>query len=133
MRERFVAARSASLATLRPDGTPHALPVCFALAGDAVVTAIDEKPKRSQGLARLANIRANPAVELLVHHYEEEWSRLWWIRLRGRAAIVESEGRRAAALRALRAKYPQYELTPPLGPVIEISPLSWSGWSTTGL
>lgn len=133
MRERFAAGRTASLATIRADGRPHSVPVCFALAGDAVVTAIDQKPKRSQEVARLANIRANPAVELLVHHYEEEWSRLWWIRVAGRATVIESGDLREAALRVLKAKYPQYELTPPPGPVIEISALSWRGWSTTGL
>lgn len=133
IRERFAAARAATLATVRPDGSPHLVPVCFALLGESVVTAVDQKPKRSPDLTRLANIRANPAVEVLVHHYGEEWSRLWWIRLRGRAAVLESGDRREAGLAALLAKYPQYEQRPPQGPVIEITPESWSSWSATGL
>lgn len=133
IRERFAAARAATLASVRRDGTPHAVPVCFALAGENVVTAVDHKPKRRQELVRLDNIRANPSVELLVHFYVEEWSRLWWIRVRGRAARLETGTARERAIAALRAKYPQYERLPPQGPVIEIRPTAWSAWSATGL
>ncbi len=99
-----------------PDGRPHVVPICFAIDGDMLYTAVDEKPKRTRRLARLRNIEANPRVEVLVDHYDEDWTRLWWVRLRGTARIVED--RRAVEL--LAAKYPQYRAEPPAGPVIAV-------------
>jgi PPOX class probable F420-dependent enzyme len=110
-------ARVARLATVDPRGRPHVVPISFALDGDTLYTAVDEKPKRTRELQRLRNIQANPQVEVLIDHYEDDWSRLWWVRLRGTARIVDD--RRAMEL--LAAKYPQYRARTPAGPVIAVS------------
>jgi PPOX class probable F420-dependent enzyme len=110
-------ARGARLATVDPRGRPHVVPISFALDGDTLYTAVDEKPKRTRELQRLRNIQANPQVEVLIDEYDEDWSRLWWVRLRGTARIVDD--RRAMEL--LAAKYPQYRERPPVGPVIAVS------------
>ena len=110
-------ARVARLATVDPRGRPHVVPISFALDGDTLYTAVDEKPKRTRELQRLRNIQANPQVEVLIDHYEDDWSRLWWVRLRGTARIVDD--RRAMEL--LAAKYPQYRERIPAGPVIAVS------------
>jgi PPOX class probable F420-dependent enzyme len=115
---RWPDARVARLATVDEHGRPHVVPICFALDGDTLYTAVDEKPKRTRRLRRLANIEANAAVEVLIDHYEEDWSRLWWVRLRGRARVVELHER---ALELLKAKYEQYRAAPPAGPLIEVA------------
>jgi PPOX class probable F420-dependent enzyme len=119
-------ARVARLATVGPDGRAHVVPVCFALEGSTLCTAVDEKPKRTRRLQRLANIERNPRVEVLIDHYEEDWSRLWWVRLRGTASIAEYDER---ARELLTAKYEQYRERPPRGPFIIVSVdgrLEWS-------
>ena len=125
-RERVAAARVARLATVRPDGRPHVVPVTYALDGDLLVTAVDAKPKRTTDLQRLRNIAANPAVSVLVDAYDDDWSRLWWVRLDGSAEVAEPT---AELLAPLIAKYPQYFDAPPAGPVIVVSVLSWTSWS----
>ena len=110
------AARVARLATVDRNGRPHVVPICFVLDGETLYTAVDEKPKRTRRLKRLENIEANPQVEVLVDHYEDDWSKLWWVRLRGRARIVEDP----RAVDLLVAKYPQYAERRPEGPVIAI-------------
>jgi PPOX class probable F420-dependent enzyme len=131
MRERFGNARIARLATVDADGQPHLVPLCFALAGDRIVSVVDAKPKRSVNLRRLANIRAHPRVSVLVDEYDEDWTRLWWVRADGAAHVIESGAERDAAVAALRAKYPQYERQPPTGPVVEVSVDRWRGWSAS--
>jgi len=117
----------ARLATVDASGRPHIVPICFALEGDTLYTAVDEKPKRSRRLKRLANIEANPHVEVLIDHYEEDWSRLWWVRLRGVARIVEDPH----AVEVLAAKYPQYRQQPPRGPVIAVAVEERSEWTAS--
>ncbi|HZO62390.1 MAG TPA: TIGR03668 family PPOX class F420-dependent oxidoreductase [Gaiellaceae bacterium] len=117
----------ARLATVDRQGRPHVVPICFVLDGNTLFTAVDEKPKRTRRLRRLENIAANPRVEVLIDHYEDDWSRLWWVRLRGRARIVED--RRAVEL--LAAKYPQYRDRPPAGPVIAIEIEERSEWTSS--
>ena len=107
----------ARLATVDPEGRPHVVPICFVLDGDTLYTAVDDKPKRTRALQRLRNIEANPRVEVLVDHYDEDWTRLWWVRLRGTARVVED----ARALELLAAKYPHYAERPPAGPVIAVA------------
>jgi PPOX class probable F420-dependent enzyme len=116
------AARRAVLATIRPDGEPRLVPVCFVVAEAAddmgrmiVYTPIDEKPKRDADPHRLGRVRdllVLPAATLLVDRWSEDWSRLGWVRLSGRGALLEPEpherAEHAAAIAALRAKYPQY-------------------------
>jgi PPOX class probable F420-dependent enzyme len=117
----------ARLATVDATGRPHLVPICFVLEGDTVYTAVDEKPKRSRRLKRLANIEANPHVEVLIDHYDEDWSRLWWVRLRGVARIVEDPH----AVELLAAKYPQYRRQPPTGPVIVVAVEERSEWTAS--
>jgi PPOX class probable F420-dependent enzyme len=105
------------------------VPICFAVVGDVVYSAVDGKPKRTTGLARLANIAAEPRVALLADHYDEDWTRLWWVRVDGDARLVTAADERARALAALAAAYPQYVRSPPQGPVIRIAARRWSGWS----
>jgi PPOX class probable F420-dependent enzyme len=119
-------ARVARLATIRPDGSPRVVAICFALDGDTLYTAVDEKPKRTRRLARLADIQRDPRVEVVVDHYDEDWSRLWWVRLRGRARVVERDDR---ALEFLQAKYAQYRDQPPQGPFIVVEIDERTEWS----
>lgn len=125
-------ARVGRLATVRGDGTPHLVPICFAVVGDTVVSAVDEKPKTTRRLQRLANVEANPAVTLLVDHYDEEWSEVWWARVDGRARVVEDGPERNAAVAALRAKYEQYERVGIAGAAVVIDSDRWSGWAYVG-
>jgi PPOX class probable F420-dependent enzyme len=129
MRRRFGAARVARLATVRDDGLPHVVPVCFALDGDSIVTAVDAKRKRSPALLRLDNVRAHPNVSVLVDHYDDDWSRLWWVRVDGPARVVEGGPEHAAAIARLVSKYEQYRDTPPTGAVVALEARRWRGWS----
>lgn len=124
-------ARSAHLATVRPDGRPHVVVVTFAVANGEIVTAVDQKPKSTRRLQRLANIAHQPAVSLLVDHYEEDWDRLWWVRVDGRASLHEEGAVRDRAVAALAAKYPQYREEPPEGAAISIEMESVSFWAST--
>ena len=124
-------ARVARLATVRPDGTPHLVVVTFALAGDTVVTAVDEKPKSTRELQRLTNIEHQPAVSLLVDHFEEDWAQLRWVRLDGTAEVVRDAPLRTQLLAPLVAKYEQYQQEPPLGPVVIIAVRRVVAWSAS--
>jgi PPOX class probable F420-dependent enzyme len=132
MRERVAAAQIARLATVGVDGRPHLVPICFALEGETLYSAVDGKPKRSQRLKRLENIRAHPEVSVLVDHYEDDWTRLWWVRLDGSAEVLEGGPERQPALDLLAAKYDQYRAEPPTGPVIVVRLERWGGWSSGG-
>lgn len=123
-RERFAAARIARLATVAADGSPHLVPVVFAVVGERIVTAVDHKPKTTTRLRRLANIAAEPRVSLLADEYDEDWARLWWARADGRARVVAEHD-----LAPLVARYPQYRDRVPGGPVIVIDVERWSGWA----
>ena len=103
------------------------MPIVFALAGDELHCAVDQKPKRTRTLARLRNIAANPAVSVLADHYEEDWSRLWWVRADGYARIAEGAAARAS-IALLEARYEQYASDPPAGPAIIIAVGRWSAW-----
>ncbi len=123
-------ARVARLATADVTARPHLVPITFAVLGEEIVTAIDHKPKSTRALRRLRNIAGNPRVAVLVDHYDDDWSRLWWVRADGEAAVVEVDDR-ADLLAALRAKYPQYRERPPEGPLIVIAVRRWSGWAAS--
>jgi PPOX class probable F420-dependent enzyme len=125
---RLTAARVARLATTDPDGRPHLVPIVFALAGDTVYSAVDRKPKRSRTLRRIENARVRPDVTILVDHYDDDWSRLWWIRLRGRARVLDTGDERERALELLREKYPQYREEPPDGPVLAVEVTEVRAW-----
>jgi PPOX class probable F420-dependent enzyme len=127
-RARFAGARVARLATADAAGRPHLVPVAFAVAGETIYSAVDAKPKRTRALRRLANVRANPAVSLLVDHWDEEdWSRLWWVRADGRGRVLgpeDPEARRAVDL--LRERYPRQRAE---GEVLAVAVERWSGWT----
>ena len=128
MRQRFALGRVGRLATVTPEGRPHAVPCCYGLDGDVVYSAVDAKPKSTLALRRLANLRANPTASLLVDHYEDDWSHLWWIRVDGPGRVVEGGPVRDRALEVLRAKYPQYRLQAPPGAVVVIDAGDWHAW-----
>jgi PPOX class probable F420-dependent enzyme len=133
---RFVEAqRIARLTTVDGRGRPHVVPVCFALDDDTVYSAIDEKPKRGGELRRLANIRANPHVQLLVDVYDDvDWSRLRYVQLRGRARIIEGGEDHARAIALLRARYAQYqEMALESRPVIAIDIDRVVEWRADGM
>jgi PPOX class probable F420-dependent enzyme len=131
LRRRAEGAPVARLATVGEDGRPHLVPCCFALAGDVAYSVVDHKPKRSTALRRLDNIRAQPAVSLLVDHYEDDWTALWWVRLDGAARILEDGPEHAAAIALLCAKYTQYRGTPPSGAVVAIDVTDCRAWSAS--
>ena len=117
-----------------PTGHPHVVPICFALEGDTLYTAVDHKPKRSRELQRLANIAANPAVSVLADHYDEDWSQLWWVRADGvaRLAAPGAATRTRAPLELLRARYAQYRDAHGLGTAIVVAISRFTGWSARG-
>ena len=127
-------ARVARLATASAEGEPHVIPVCFVFDGTSLYSAIDSKPKRVAvpRLRRLQNLRANPRASLIVDHYEEDWARLRYVLVTGRAETIEAGPDRDRALALLREKYPQYRAMPGFGqgPVIRLTPdrvTSWRG------
>jgi len=123
--ERLAAARVGRLATVTALGCPHVVPVCFVLHEGQICTAVDAKPKATSALARLENVRATRRASLLVDHYDEDWSQLWWVRVDGVAEVVDSE----PAIDALAGKYAQYRAARPSGPVIAITPERWRSWT----
>lgn len=126
-RRRFVDARVLHLSTADAEGKPHLVPATFAVVGDRVAIAVDHKPKRHSNLKRLRNIQENPAVSLLVDHFDEDWEWLWWVRADGRARVLENVDA-DELVQALLSKYDQYRDRRPSGPVIEIQVNRWSGW-----
>ncbi|MFN2589861.1 MAG: TIGR03668 family PPOX class F420-dependent oxidoreductase [Actinomycetota bacterium] len=121
-------ARVGRLATADGGGIPHVVPFVYALVDATVYWAVDRKPKRSRRLRRLENIAVNPNVELVVDHFDEDWSRLWWVRATGSARVVDAGAERDRALSALADKYEQYRSDPPDGPVIAIDVTRIVGW-----
>lgn len=127
--DRFRAARVARLATVDATGRPHLVPVVFAVTGATVAIAIDHKPKARRDVRRLANIAANPAVSLLVDHYAEDWTALWWVRADGDATVTDDPAAMTGPIDLLVAKYPQYQRIRPAGPVILVRVRTWRGWA----
>ena len=126
--------RIAHLATADGVGIPNVGPVCFALAGDTVYITIDRKPKSGRPLKRLRNIAENPHVTLTADYYvDDDWSRLRWVMVRGRAEILESGAEHDDAQARLRDKYRQYRAMDlaPL-PVIAIRIERVTSWSGAG-
>lgn len=122
--------RVGHLATADANGAPHVVPVCFALGEKAVYITIDQKPKGDpRGLKRLRNIAANPSAALVVDRYDENWTRLGWVMLRGHAEILDSGAEHDLAQQLLRARYPQYRrMTLADLPVIAIRIERAAGW-----
>ena len=129
MRRHLEEARIARLATADAAGRPHVVPISFAVDGDTLYFAVDAKPKRTRDLKRLRNISANPAVAVLVDHYEDDWSRLWWVRVDGTARVLDDGAEADHAVDLLVSRYPQYQRARPQGPVVAISIDRITGWS----
>ena len=129
MRRHIEESRDAYLATADPHGRPHAVPIGFAVHDDTIYFAVDSKPKQTVRLKRLSNIAANPHVAVLFDHYEEDWSRLWWVRVDGTARVLDAGDEATRALDLLLERYPQYGGVRPAGPVVAISIERISGWS----
>ena len=129
---RLELARIARLATLDADQRPHMIPICFVWDGSIFYSAIDRKPKRvaPTRLARLKNIKETPHVALLVDEYDEDWTRLWYVLIRGKAELVSATSKRKQALQLLRAKYPQYAagMLSDDAPILRIIPQRITAW-----
>jgi PPOX class probable F420-dependent enzyme len=126
--------RVAHLATVDAHGRPSVVPVCYAFINGTFYSVIDEKPKtvRSSRLRRIENIRSNPNVALVIDDYSEDWQRLAYVHVRGRAAIIEPDAgdEYAAAIVALRQKYPQYRsMKIEVQPMIRLVPENMRFWS----
>ncbi len=130
-RARVAAARVGRLATVTRQGSPHVVACCFALDGDQLYSAVDAKPKATLELRRLDNVRAHGRASLLVDHYEEDWSALWWVRVDGPAEVIDAGARRDHALGVLAAKYPQYRSVGVPGAVIALRAEAWRWWSAS--
>lgn len=122
-------ARVARLATVRPDGTPHVVPITYVLDGNRIFSAIDHKPKSTANLQRLRNLKANPVASVIVDHYDDDWSFLWWARADGSARVVERGPDHQRAVTRLMEKYAPYRTHRPTGPVLVIEVGRWSSWS----
>jgi PPOX class probable F420-dependent enzyme len=106
--------------------------VTFAVfSDDVVVSAVDAKPKSTTDLQRLRNIAVTPAASLLVDHYDEDWTRLWWVRVDGTAAVVRDEPTRTELVAPLVAKYAQYRREPPRGPVVALTVRRTTSWAAS--
>jgi PPOX class probable F420-dependent enzyme len=128
---RMLSARVARLATIDPDGSPHLVPIVFVIHGETLYSAVDAKPKRSHRLRRIENARERPDVTVLVDHYEDDWSRLWWVRIDGQARVLDAGGEAELALRLLIKKYDQYRHDAPNPPVLAVDIRDWRGWEAT--
>ena len=129
LRWRFASRPVAHLATVRPDGGPHVVPIVFALVDDTVYSAVDAKPKRTDRLQRLANLRADPRCALLVDHYSDDWRQLWWVRADGHASVLDAVPAEHPGISALVRRFPRYRDEPPSGPLLVIVVERWSGWT----
>jgi PPOX class probable F420-dependent enzyme len=121
--------RRAVMTTIARDGSPHAVPVVFAVSGDEIVSPIDHKPKTGQTLARVKNLARDPRVTLLLDSWDEDWTKLVWVMIRGRAEVDETPSREL--MRAINLRYQQYAPEEVHDALIRIKPtlLSWWSWS----
>jgi PPOX class probable F420-dependent enzyme len=128
-RARFATVPVVRLGTADGQGRPHLVVCTFAVDGDTIYTAVDQKPKSTTALKRLSNVGENPWVTMLADHYTDDWEMLWWVRADGRAAILADRRQMAAPLRLLADRYWQYRQAPPTGPVLAVTVQRWSGWT----
>lgn len=129
--DRLISEPVAVLATIGADGAPHLVPFTFAPLGDRrLVSAIDEKPKRTRNVQRIENLQRDPRVTILAHHYDSNWTRLWWVRASGEATVSEEEPPGAGS--ALAGRYPHYA-GQRLEPWVIIDIHSLTGWSASDL
>ena len=133
LRQLLDVCRVARLGTISPGGRPRLVPVCYALVGDRIAIAIDEKPKESTDLARLRDLRRDPRATLLVDRWSEDWSELSWVRVDATAAILDEGAGWLEALIALRDRYPQYSgMDLESRPMIALTPVRVVDWCPAG-
>jgi PPOX class probable F420-dependent enzyme len=129
LRPRVAEARVARIATVDEQGRAHLVPIVFVLDGDRLYSATDDGPRPAK---RLRNLARDPRATVLVDAYDEDWSTVWWVRLRGRGRAVTDAEERAHARRLLWGKYPQFGSAPPAeaaGPVMAVDIQEWAGWA----
>jgi PPOX class probable F420-dependent enzyme len=131
LRRLVAAARVGRLATVSAEGTPHLVPICFAVVGDVAYSAVDHKPKTTTRLRRIENVRATGRACILIDGYDEDWSRLWWVRLDGRGRVVDDRDEASTALAALAEKYEQYAARRPEGPILAVDVANYSSWAAS--
>ncbi len=122
----------ARMATADSEGKPQVIPVCFVYDGGGIYSVLDAKPKRASltGLRRVRNILANPQVSLVLDHYDDDWTQLWYLLVTGSAELIEGTEESESAIASLREKYPQYrEMELAGNPVIKITPQRVTSWS----
>lgn len=121
--------RHGVMTTIAEDGSAHAVPVVFARVGAEIISPIDHKPKSGTVLARVTNIGRDDRVTLLIDHYDEDWTRLVWLMVKGRATVDPDASHEL--MRELNRRYPQYEQDERHDALIRIRPvrLSWWSWS----
>jgi len=128
--------RVAHLATADASGVPHVIPVCYALVRGCLYFVVDEKPKRTRHrLKRLRNLAENPRAALVIDEYDDDWSRLAYLLVQGTAALVIDRKEYAAALAALRRRYPPYRgmaLRYDRNPMVRMEPSAWHFWRPAG-
>ena len=129
MRRKVAEARVARVGTLDERGSIHLVPVVYVVDGDTWYSPSDAGPRP---VKRLRNVLGDPRVSILIDEYDEAWSRVWWVRLRGRGRMVESGAEKERARRLLGAKYPQFADAPAAslaGPVMAVDIQQWTGWA----
>ena len=116
-------ARVGRLGLLDDDGAPRVLPVTYAVSGESLVTAVDQKPKQRSGehLARVRWLRARPAAALTVDHYDDDWSELAWVQALGTVRVLDAASA-PEAMAALTERYEPYRSDPPAGPLLVLEP-----------
>ena len=128
-KQRFAQARVARLATTDHQGNPHLVPICFAVdeTSGTIYSGVDAKPKTTPDLKRLRNIERNPNVTLLVDHYDDDWTEVWWVRVDGTATVRDTDDE---AVALLTAKYSQYAEAPDdLGRIVVVDVRKWASWA----
>jgi PPOX class probable F420-dependent enzyme len=128
--------RVARLATRDARGFPHVIPIVFAMDGRHLYTPLDAKPKRVAPLElkRVRNLAANPQLAIVADEYDEDWTKLAWVLVKGRGEIVERGETHAAGVRLLQSKYPQYKMMPLADrPMIVVTPLSVTSWGALSI
>jgi PPOX class probable F420-dependent enzyme len=129
LRQRVASARVARIGTVDEQGRAHLVPIVFVLDGDRLYSATDDGPRPAK---RLRNLARDPRATVLVDAYDEDWSTVWWVRLRGRGRAVSDAEERGHARRLLSEKYPQFGDAPPeeaAGPVMAVDIEQWAGWA----
>jgi PPOX class probable F420-dependent enzyme len=132
MRRKIAEARVARVGTVDEHGRVHLVPVTFAVEGDTWYSPSDAGAPPAK---RLRNLRHDPRVTILIDAYDEDWSRVWWVRLRGRGRVIENSPEHGRAQGLLTAKYTQFAATPSeegAGPVMAVDIEEWSGWAMSG-